>query len=233
MDKIVPRDELISIIFVAERIAAFFSCTPGEARDLLVDGMFHAFEKGVPSVFDAHDIGLARPLSFDEATKKIQDFANSHWWLEGDSEVERKRWENWRIHKYTLRHLIKHAGNRFSKTPSNEEISSRLASMALVDHLMTTMGEGRGGYVPEYLNPKHPRHSQKLAATIRAWEAVTDDQGKHPKTAITDWLEKHAVEYGLIKTDGTLNKEGIDDCAKVANWRPEGGAPKTLTKREK
>ena len=79
----------------------------------------------------------------------------------------------------------------------------------------------------EYLDPDHSRYSQKLAAAIRAWEAVGEPQGQHPKGALLKWLREHAVQYDLTNPDGTLNEQGIEDCAKVANWRLTGGAPKT------
>lgn len=80
---------------------------------------------------------------------------------------------------------------------------------------------------PGYLNPDHPRFSAKLAATVRAWEAVTSEGGQHPKQAITAWLNRHAAEFGMTDNDGMPVKQAIEDCAKVANWKPSGGAPTT------
>jgi hypothetical protein len=89
---------------------------------------------------------------------------------------------------------------------------------------------GRRAPTADYLDPQHQRYSPKLAASINAWLAVTDENGKHPKGALTDWLEENAAQFGLVKEDGTLNNVGIDECAKVANWKPGGGAPKTPNK---
>ncbi len=36
-----------------------------------------------------------------------------------------------------------------------------------------------------------------------------------------------ASEYGLTKEDGSPNEQGIDEVAKVANWKPGGGVAKT------
>lgn len=84
---------------------------------------------------------------------------------------------------------------------------------------------------PGYLDPKHPSYAPKLAAAIRAWEAVTGDpelqRGKTPKQAISKWLNEHAALYGLTKDDGTPNAQGVEEISKMANWRPEGGASKT------
>ena len=71
----------------------------------------------------------------------------------------------------------------------------------------------------------------KLNAALRAWTAVTSDsrltRGKSPKQALKDWLVEHAAELGLHKPDGQINKAGIAEICKVANWKPEGGATRT------
>lgn len=79
----------------------------------------------------------------------------------------------------------------------------------------------------EYLNPSHPRYAPKLAAAVRAWQAVTDPRGRHPKQALSKWLREHAADFSLSDEDGKPNETGIDEAAKVANWQPGGGAPKT------
>jgi hypothetical protein len=82
---------------------------------------------------------------------------------------------------------------------------------------------------PDYLDRNNPseRYSAKLAAAVNAWQAVTDPNGKSPKQALTKWLREHANEFGLCDEEGKPNEQGIEDCAKVANWELKGGAPKT------
>lgn len=80
---------------------------------------------------------------------------------------------------------------------------------------------------PDYLDPKNSRYAPKLAAAVRAWQAVTDPRGKHPKQALEKWLREHAAEFGLSDDEGKPNETGIGEVAKVANWQPGGGAPKT------
>jgi len=80
---------------------------------------------------------------------------------------------------------------------------------------------------PDYLDPRHARYAPKLAAAIGAWLAVQDPQGKHPKQALMKWLREHSAEFGLSDEEGKPNEQGIEECAKVANWQPGGGAPKT------
>lgn len=80
---------------------------------------------------------------------------------------------------------------------------------------------------PDYLDPGNARYALKLAAAVKAWQAVTDPKGKHPKQALVKWLREHAAEFGLTDDEGKPNETGIEEAAKVANWQPGGGAPKT------
>lgn len=80
---------------------------------------------------------------------------------------------------------------------------------------------------PDYLDSRNSRYAPKLAAAVRAWQAVTDPAGKHPKQALTKWLRENAAAFGLTDDEGKPNETGIDEIAKVANWQPGGGAPKT------
>lgn len=80
---------------------------------------------------------------------------------------------------------------------------------------------------PDYLDPRNSRFAPKLAAAVRAWQAVIDPERKHPKQALMKWLREHAAEFALTDDDGKPNETGIEEVAKVANWQPGGGAPKT------
>jgi hypothetical protein len=83
---------------------------------------------------------------------------------------------------------------------------------------------------PDYLDPKHTRYAPKLAAAVNAWLALEDNtsvKGKSPKQALSRWLREHAAEYKLSDEEGKPNETGIEECAKVANWKDKGGAPKT------
>lgn len=74
-------------------------------------------------------------------------------------------------------------------------------------------------------------YAPKLAAAIKAWEAVTKNpsltKGKSAKDAMKKWLKDNAQELGLIKTDGIINAEAVEQAATVANWQLTGGAPRT------
>ena len=80
---------------------------------------------------------------------------------------------------------------------------------------------------PDYLDANHPRYAPKLAASVRAWLSVEDPKGKTPKSALMKWLREHGAVFGLSDEEGKPNELGIEECAKVANWQPGGGAPKT------
>ncbi|HIF59750.1 MAG TPA: hypothetical protein EYQ26_09700 [Rhodospirillales bacterium] len=79
---------------------------------------------------------------------------------------------------------------------------------------------------PDYLDIQNPRYAPKLAAAVKAWQAVINPKGKTPKQAIIKWLREHAADYGLSDDEGKPNETGIEEVAKVANWKPGGGAPK-------
>lgn len=80
---------------------------------------------------------------------------------------------------------------------------------------------------PGYLDPGNARYAPKLAAAVKAWEAVTTPNGRHPKKALEKWLLEHAAECGLTINGGKPNETAIEEIAKVANWQLSGGAPKT------
>lgn len=81
---------------------------------------------------------------------------------------------------------------------------------------------------PDYLDARNSRYAPKLAAAVRAWQDVGDDlNGKTPKQALVKWLREHAAEFGMTDDEGKPNETGIEEAAKMANWQPGGGAPKT------
>lgn len=82
---------------------------------------------------------------------------------------------------------------------------------------------------PDYLDKNNARYAAKLAAAVRAWQAVTDVQGRTPKQALAKWLREHAAEFGMTDDEGKPNETAIEEASKLANWQPGGGAPKTLS----
>ena len=80
---------------------------------------------------------------------------------------------------------------------------------------------------PDYLDPLNPRYAPKLAAAVRAWQAVTDPGKKSPKQALDKWLRENAAHFELTNDEGKPIETAIEECSKVANWNQNGGAPKT------
>ncbi len=111
-------------------------------------------------------------------------------------------------------------------------LTSRIEVASLKEWLVSR-GFRRGFFFPEktetpdYLDPSNPRYAPKLAAAVRAWQAVKDPAGKHPKQALAKWLRENAAEFDLTDDEGKPNETGIEETAKVANWQPGGGAPRT------
>ncbi len=87
----------------------------------------------------------------------------------------------------------------------------------------------------EFLDEDHPRYSPKLAAAVRAWEALEDDsflKATTPKKAAQKWLRLYAVDFNLCDSDGIPVESAIEEISKVVNWNPKGGAPSTPDAQE-
>lgn len=80
------------------------------------------------------------------------------------------------------------------------------------------------------LNLKNIPLSTKTKALIAVLKALDADPEYHkresPAKRINAYLKKNYVELGLSKHDGSINNFGIEEIAKVANWKPDGGVPK-------
>lgn len=95
---------------------------------------------------------------------------------------------------------------------------------------------------PNYLDSKHLRYSARLAAAVRAWQAMEDEnlrRGKSAKTAMEHWITTNYRTLGLIHKKGSvkhgykagdMNITAMEEAAKIANWELDGGPPKTPTK---
>lgn len=116
-------------------------------------------------------------------------------------------------------------------------IDETIVKVESLKNYLQAQGVKGGFFFPEqsddrdYLDPKNSCYAPKLSAPVKSWEAVTADaqatNGKTPKQALEKWLNLNAAAFGLVKEDGTPNKQGINEITKVANWNPGGGAPKT------
>jgi hypothetical protein len=82
----------------------------------------------------------------------------------------------------------------------------------------------------DYLDRGHPRYAPKLAAAVLAWrnrKRISDQR----KVAEASTHEMASGTCSGLRADrhedGKPNETGIEEAAKVANWQPTGGAPKT------
>jgi hypothetical protein len=136
---------------------------------------------------------------------------------------------------YTTRH-----GDTRRRTERFIDVEKSTVSARELRSWLSNMGVTTGFFfqekksdVPDYLNPKHHRYAPKLAAAVLAWQAL-EDSGTPARTSakstLTEWLTENAVRFGLVHKDGSPNNTGIGQIASVANWQPEGGAPKTPSK---
>jgi hypothetical protein len=127
-------------------------------------------------------------------------------------------------------------GNTGAAIEESIDLSSSRLDVESLRGWLAGRGLKTGFFFPEkrdfgdYLHPEHPRYAPKLAAAVLAWRATENESaisGKSPKQALMKWLREHAADFGLTDEDGKPNETGIEEAAKVANWQPSGGAPKT------
>ena len=126
-------------------------------------------------------------------------------------------------------------GNNLGDIPGTIDVEKSTVDVASLKNWLIQRGVSRGFFfplaevTPDFLDPRHPRYSPKLAASVSAWYAVDDAdlKGKSAKQALEKWLRENGARFNLSDEEGKPNEKGIDECAKVANWQYRGGAPRT------
>lgn len=122
--------------------------------------------------------------------------------------------------------FFKKRNPNWSKTTVKfDDVVAWLASRGIADGFFFPVEEAPR----DYLDSTHPRYSAKLAAAIKVWEAMEDENllaGKSTKTAMTDWLESRYKDLGLVH-NSKISKNAIENVVAVVNWQTTGGAPKT------
>lgn len=130
-------------------------------------------------------------------------------------------------------------GNPYDEEPDSVDTELSHVNVESLRVWLSGLGVSNGFFfpnteqTPDYLSPKHPRYSEKLAAAIKVWLAMEDSNligGKSPSAAMSEWLTSRYKDLGLV-WEGEINKTSIREIAKVANWNPDGGAPKTPTSK--
>lgn len=232
-----PSSALVSLLTVPKLIAT------------LSEGKFSLAETfdALQSVYDPetllyehnHD-GLSQPIDGDPSVENsgynfradlVTDIFNAHVWrfmseeeCSDDRELEEISAmnipvKNIMISKHDTSQLCRAIWQLLS--PNEAEANNP------PPQLFKDVGTDVGHKVPAYLDPTDPRFSAKLAAAVRAWDSVSESNGKSIKAELESWLVQHASELGLVKPSGEINQLGIEEVAKVANWHVTGGAPKT------
>ncbi|MBV8647029.1 hypothetical protein [Paludibacterium sp.] len=112
-----------------------------------------------------------------------------------------------------------------SGLPMRIHLSSLKAWLASRHSYPTAVFGNHDGSV-DYPHPQHPHYAPKLALMPHAWrETKVQDHGC-PRQVLRETRYRLAPAYGLVNRDGAPLKHVIKECGRVANWRPEGGAPK-------
>lgn len=123
----------------------------------------------------------------------------------------------------------------FQRDDDPLDVRRTTISVAVLDQFFKARGFQCALFEREVANRNessgNPFSSKKLAAANKAWAAVTANPslliGKSPKQALEKWLSENAADLHLLNRDGTVNRTGIEEICKVANWKPSGGATPT------
>lgn len=112
---------------------------------------------------------------------------------------------------------------QYAFTPADaQEILDALPARSSLATEVSGVGSDEHGY----LDPLHPRYAPKLAAAVKAWQAVQETGKRTPKQAMEKWLNEHAAELRIADQEGKPVKQAVEEISKVANWNLAGGAPK-------
>ncbi|MYZ53177.1 hypothetical protein [Malikia spinosa] len=127
-------------------------------------------------------------------------------------------------------------GNECGEFSGSTDVERSIVERASLVRWLADRGHRTGFFfpsadagTPDYLNPDHPKYSGRLAAAVRAWEAVAAEEkdGKTPKQWLEKWLREHAAQFsGMTKDDGSPSEKAVGECSTVANWKA-GGPAKT------
>ena len=138
-------------------------------------------------------------------------------------------------------------GNAFPERSGTTDPERSTVERASLVEWLRARGVENGFFFPEaahstdpgYLNPRHPRYAAPMAAAVKAWLAMEDENlllRKSPKAAMTAWIQSRYKELGLFHEKdnlkngtkaGGINKSAVERAATFANWLPGGGANKT------
>lgn len=194
-----PKSATVPLSDVWFAISTRYRVTPRQAANFVERSL-----PETPAIYGANDAGLFAPL--------IRSYFQA--WCDSSNAAEAANWDReWCRENLDFLRLSANDASRITGA----------ATRAYSDSPTLTETPGP----PAYLDPEHPRYAPKLAAAVSAWLAVEGHAGMSPKAALEKWLNDNANAFGLVNEAGKPNATGIEECAKVANWRMTGGASKT------
>jgi len=137
-----------------------------------------------------------RRTAWERGWNEEPDFENGERWLEKAGLLESDVKEAWG----TDPTYIERSPIIYRVEPDWEKTTIDRSSLR---EGLTSNGIHTGFFFPDsndapgYLDSKNPRYAYKLAAAVRAWQAVTDPGKVSPKKALLKWLREHAAEFSL------------------------------------
>lgn len=241
MPKGITKAASIAVIDLLQGIANYSHASLAEVTDATLDVLYVADGGAFPPmdiIFDASGSALAQPVGTDAEESILYEMFNKQWWEQESFAPWAKYRVSWSMANLIFDVVIKYIdGPPYAEAERSYCLSEARAvplaafnaAIEAASHRAVVSGQGKGEEIacPSFLDSSHPRFPYKLAAAFKAWEAVRDQPGKTPLQALKSWLEANAADLGLLKARGELNKQGIEECAAVANWQQKGGAPKT------
>jgi len=126
-------------------------------------------------------------------------------------------------------------GNPYDENKDSILIQVSTVEVESLKEWLLSRGFRKGFFFPkpinatDYLDSNNPRYAPKLALAVEAWLAVTDAGKKSPKQALEKWIRENASRFGLVDEVGKPIEIAVEECSKVANWKPSGGAPSSNT----
>lgn len=213
MKKFIRRSDVVLLTDLTNQVRGELNVTMREAVDMVYESLSGESAYAIPFWRIPKSGGLPEPFESRDPNHLLCSFFNSAWWDEAEIKhhldpqfvsIDFEITEELALATLDAEALLKHIRDHCS-APSLIQDTSRDEA---------------------YLNPSHPRYSPKLAAAVKAWLAISDPGKKSPKQALEKWLREHAAELGIANNANQPIQQAVEECAKVANWQPKGGAPK-------
>ncbi len=186
------------------------------------------------SRFEVVMSGLCKAITNDRIKANIRYSAREYGYVDQMADIDHAEVTSWVLEHGTTKEddeslandhscFYKNFPNWSLTTIRREDLIAWLSSRGVKTGFFFPQGEEG----LDFLDTKNERYAPKLAAAVRAWQAVTDPGKKTPKQALDKWIRERASQFGLTDDDGKPIDQAIEECSTVSNWQQSGGAPKT------